>query len=156
MTLSEKLFTVEEANALLPRLEVTFQEIEGKKEELERQMDRIKVLDALWGEKIKDPENPDRGEFLDTRAEVRRAIGEIEALVEEEILSLGLRFPPGGLEHGLVDFPTSFEGRVVYLCWQRGEDRVRAWHEVHGGFKGRKSLTAEQASRMGRDEEGEG
>jgi hypothetical protein len=146
---------VGEANALLPELEEAFLALEGRKAELERRVDRLKILDALWGEGIRDPANPDREEFLAARAGVRRAIQEIEQTVEERILALGVRFPQGGLEHGLVDFPTTWEGRVVFLCWQRGEEELTAWHEVNGGFRGRRPLTPEQAVLMGQEGRGD-
>ncbi len=41
------------------------------------------------------------------------------------------------LEAGLVDFPTRFCGRRVYLCWKLGERDIRYWHEVEDGFRGR-------------------
>jgi hypothetical protein len=41
---------------------------------------------------------------------------------------------------GLVDFPTIWEGREVYLCWQLGEQEVSFWHEVDAGFAGRQPL----------------
>ncbi len=147
--MADRFFTVAEANALLPRMEETFRKADLLREEMAERVDRIKILDALWGEKIEDPSNPDRGEFLENRAQIRRIIGEIERLVDEGILAQGIRFPQGGLEHGLVDFPTRFEGRTVFLCWRRGEEEIRAWHEVDGGFAGRRPLTEEQASRMG-------
>lgn len=43
-------------------------------------------------------------------------------------------------QRGLIDFPALHEGREVYLCWERGEDRVVAWHEVDAGFAGRKEV----------------
>jgi hypothetical protein len=43
---------------------------------------------------------------------------------------------------------------MVYLCWQRGEPELLAWHEVDRGFRGRRSITPEQAARMGREGEG--
>ena len=41
---------------------------------------------------------------------------------------------------GLVDFPAMLDGRVVYLCWKLGESEVAHWHEVDGGFSGRKPV----------------
>jgi len=41
---------------------------------------------------------------------------------------------------GLVDFPALREGREVYLCWEDGEDEVSHWHELDGGYGGRRKL----------------
>ncbi len=42
---------------------------------------------------------------------------------------------------GLIDFPTLRDGRVVLLCWQAGEgDQLEWWHEVEAGFAGRQPL----------------
>ena len=43
-------------------------------------------------------------------------------------------------ERGLIDFPCLHEGREVYLCWQRGEPKILAWHEIEGGFAGRRDI----------------
>lgn len=145
----QRIFTVEEANELIPRLEAAFDELEEERRELDEGIDRIKILDVLWGPRLREPANPDRKEFLTERASVRQSLREIEAVVEQRILSLGVRFPAGGLAHGLVDFPTTLDGRVVFLCWRRGEPRLQAWHEVDGGFAGRRDLTDEVAARMG-------
>ncbi len=44
------------------------------------------------------------------------------------------------VESGLIDFPTVWAGREVYLCWQLGESEVSHWHEVEAGFSGRQAL----------------
>jgi len=43
-------------------------------------------------------------------------------------------------EKGLCDFPYVRQGRIVYLCWQLGEDRIEYWHDIEGGFAGRERL----------------
>ena len=47
------------------------------------------------------------------------------------------------LDSGLVDFPTIWEGREVYLCWKLGESQVGYWHELEAGFAERQSLEVE-------------
>jgi len=47
------------------------------------------------------------------------------------------------LDKGLVDFPTSFRGEEVYLCWKLDEPSIRFWHGVHEGFAGRKAIDQE-------------
>ena len=44
------------------------------------------------------------------------------------------------LDEGLVDFPALHRGETVLLCWQLGEDEIRYWHSVEGGFAGRRPL----------------
>ncbi len=44
------------------------------------------------------------------------------------------------LDIGLLDFPTLYRGREVYLCWRLGESRIEFWHGVEEGFRGRKPI----------------
>jgi hypothetical protein len=144
-------FTVGEANALLPHLREVLARIQELRTAVGDRTDQIKILDVIWGRGVQDPENPDHEDFEGHRKAIGDAVGEIERLIREEILALGVRFPPGGLEYGLLDFPTRLEGRWVYLCWRLGEEELAAWHEVADGFGGRKPLTARIAKRMGQD-----
>ena len=41
----------------------------------------------------------------------------------------------------LLDFPAMFEGREILLCWKGGEESITQWHELHGGFDGRKPVS---------------
>lgn len=148
-----KAYTVEEANALLPLLERVMGRVDEIRLRAQQHHDRLQVLDLLWGGRLTDAANPDHSEAASHRTALIDCAREIERLVREEILDRGIRFPQGGLEHGLVDFPTLWEGRWVYLCWRRGEPALSAWHEVDGGYAGRRPITAEQARQMGRDGE---
>ncbi len=144
-----RTFTVDEANALIPVLEEVIADIHGKMESVHRAAERLHVLDLLWGDRVTAEDNPDYHEARECRERIRRLMREIEEIVIREIEGRGLRFPQGGLEYGLIDFPTIWEGREVYLCWRRGEPRIEAWHEVDGGFAGRQPLTPEQERVMG-------
>lgn len=147
--MTRRAFTVHEANALLTTLDATLARIEGLKGEVREAYGKLQVLDLLWGERVLEPSNPDHAEAHCHRDAIATRIRRIEEMIQQEILDVGLRFPPGGLDRGLVDFPTTWEGRWVYLCWQRGEPTVQAWHEVTGGFAGRRPITPEQVERMG-------
>lgn len=144
-----RVFTVGEANALLPHLREILRRIQDLRGIVGDRTDQLKILDVIWGKSVSDPENPDHGDFTKHRRVIGGAVSEIERLIREEILALGVRFPPGGLEHGLLDFPTTLDGRWVFLCWRLGEPELSAWHEMDGGFRGRKPLTPELSMRMG-------
>lgn len=137
---------------MLPALEQLFARVDLLKSEIRASHDQLQVLELLWGDSLNDPSNPDTAEAATLSSGLEARVLEIQHLIRTGILSAGLRFPLGGLEHGLVDFPTTWDGRWVLLCWKRGEPELQAWHELDGGFAGRRPITAEQAERMGAEE----
>jgi hypothetical protein len=151
--MARKAFTVAEANGLLPHLRSVLERIEEAANRAREHHEKLQVLDALWGDLVQRSDNPDHREWHERRAAVAESIDLLERLVQEEISGRGIRFPQGGLQHGLLDFPTTWEGRWVYLCWQRDEPRLRAWHEVATGFAGRQVITREHERRMGREDD---
>ena len=144
-----RIFTVSEANALLPRMREVLAGLKEIRTEIREAGEQLQILDALWGDAVRRPGNPDHDEFLVHRKRIRTLVDELEETVQDEILDRGVRFPVGALEEGLLDFPTSYQGRWVYLCWRLGEPEIQQWHEIHAGFRGRRELTEEQARVMG-------
>jgi hypothetical protein len=142
-------FTVGEANALLPLARATLRRVRAAAEAARRRADRIAVLGVLWGEDVRRTAHADHPEYRAHRSAIDRIRRRVERLVEERFTARGVRFPPGGIEHGLLDFPTTLDGRWVYLCWRMGEERVGYWHEADAGFAGRRAITDDEAARMG-------
>ena len=149
-----KIFTIQEANSLIPALEEVFRSIERRKDEVRNHVQKLSVLDLLWGTRVHEPANPDYRAYITHQRAIENEVSAIEGTIQEEIIRRGLRFPSGGLEHGLVDFPSTFEGRVVYLCWQNGEPELGFWHESDAGFQGRQPITEEHRLAMGKESDG--
>ncbi|HSM60387.1 MAG TPA: DUF2203 domain-containing protein [Longimicrobiales bacterium] len=147
--LPERIFTVEEADALVSVMAEVMAEVGRLTARVQERTTQIQVLDVLWGPKVRQPHNPDHREYREHETAVGRAVERIEGLIRDEILARGVRFPPGGLEHGLLDFPTTLDGRVVFLSWRLWETGVGHWHEIDGGFAGRRPVTPDLARRMG-------
>jgi hypothetical protein len=136
---SERLFTPEDVNRLIPRLTdlletgvERYRQATALQERLRE--DRARVA-ASGGERLDARDWRARAERLDGLGiEVRQVLEEIRAL--------------GGvikdLEMGLVDFPgrgpAEHGDRIVNLCWKLGEDAVRFWHGMDEGFAQRKPL----------------
>jgi len=148
--MTRKAFTVDEANALVPELARVFEAIGEQRVRISATARRIEVLELLWGNAMRDTSNPDHAEFLSHRTTIEEAMSRIATTVDEGIRARGLRLPAGGLEEGLVDFPTLYRGRWIYLCWHVGESELTHWHETHEGFRGRHRITNEQRREMGR------
>ena len=128
---SEKLFTLEEANAALPRLSILMERLQraalGLHEELR----------SLAAESETDLAALSTEELLRQRPAARGLAEELESVVDE-IQASGVVLKD--IQLGLIDFPAAREGEVVYLCWQFGEPEVAFWHRMEDGFAGRQPL----------------
>ena len=121
-------FTLDEANALVPWLEETFQRLELVRQEYITLQERLSELAKSSG-------SADETSQLAASAELLAR--QIEEGVEE-ILDRGIIVRD--VSTGLVDFPSQREGREVYLCWIGGEERIDFWHETNQGFAHRERL----------------
>ena len=121
-------FTLDEANALVPWLEETFQRLELVRQEYITLQERLSEL-------AKSSRSADETSELAASAELLAR--QIEEGVEE-ILDRGIIVRD--VSTGLVDFPSQREGREVYLCWIGGEERIDFWHETNQGFAHREPL----------------
>jgi hypothetical protein len=122
-----KYFTVEEANALLPRLKALLEQMLAARQRIVEGRQTWKpVLEKARG----NGGGPHAKElFLDTNR---------IQLTLEQINGLGILIKD--VDTGLVDFPHLRNGNEVYLCWRLGEPRVAYWHDIDSGFSGRQSL----------------
>ena len=124
-----KIFTVQEANALLPEVRV----IVGKIQLAHRQVSRYRD-EAKKAAEAAEQGGGGIGEGVAYAISLTELTTQISAL---EALGVQLK----DFERGLVDFPSLRDGRVVLLCWQLGEgDKLEWWHDVDAGFAGRTPL----------------
>jgi hypothetical protein len=129
----QRLFTVEEANAMLPVVRELVAEIQAKKQELDGLSGELEAL----LERASGNGHDSAARAVPLRAATAKAASELESLLAK-LQATGCE--PKGIEDGLVDFPSEREGRVVYLCWKMGEEDIRYWHELDTGFPGRQPL----------------
>ena len=122
-----KLFTVEEANALLPKLKELLDDVAIHRDALRQRAPRLEpILQAAK---------------TNGGGRVGSEYG-VEAynlyLAIERIRGLGVILKD--LDMGLLDFPHERDGRVVFLCWHPPEESVAFWHEIEAGYAGRQPL----------------
>ena len=124
-----KIFSLDEANALLPSVRPIV-------ESIQRQHNRLLSLQTAARYAAEGAEQggggmPEGPRYVSMLIKLAEQTGELE--------SLGVQLKD--YERGLIDFPSLRDGRVVLLCWQLGEgDEVRWWHDVDAGFAGRQPL----------------
>src|SRR5882762_10531262 len=124
-----KLFTIEEANALLPSVREILKKIQRSRRRLAsyRRQAKLAAEGAEQG-----------GGGMDNGVLYANLLTNFaEEMSELDALGVQLK----DFDRGLVDFPSLREGRVVLLCWQLGEgDELEWWHDMDAGFAGRTPL----------------
>jgi hypothetical protein len=127
----ERSFTVQQADAQLPRLEALIARLQ--RDALQLRTERDAVAAGLQLEPALLPVE----RLLLERPGLRRVVEDLDASIGA-IEQMGVTLKD--VELGLVDFPATLDGEEVYLCWQFGEDRIRFWHRRSEGFTGRRPL----------------
>lgn len=114
--------TLEEAEALLPKVRPLLEGARRLKREIE-------TIAAGYGydAALLEHEKP-RLQHL-----AQKLTGKIDRLEE-----LGCYVKD--LDIGLVDFLCQFEGRDIFLCWKLGEPHINHWHEIGEGFAHRQPI----------------
>ncbi len=124
---NERVFTREEANGLIPQLEELWTLIKHGKSTLVQTRDEIKKASAnahLGGGSLVGPQYI---QALKNINESLHTVNELGVIVKDADI-------------GLCDFPYLLNGRIVYLCWKLGEDKINWWHETTSGYSGRQVL----------------
>ena len=130
--MADKLFTLDEAIALLPAVRQMLTEIQQRKHDLEQ---RSAHLDGLLASTSGNGHHAT--DVAAMRQELQSAATQLQQLMNElDATGAVLK----GIDDGLIDFPSMREGRVVYLCWRLGEETISFWHALDTGFAGRQRL----------------
>ena len=122
----DRHFTVEEANALLPRVEPMLRSLRDARDRLTD----TEAHEVLAGAAQGNGGGAQGRHVGEAFLEVRRL------LIELEELGVVIK----DVDRGLIDFPAIRDGREVYLCWHLDEDEVAYWHDLDSGFGGREPL----------------
>jgi len=124
-----KLFTVEEANSLLSNVRPIVHRIQRAHRQLSKFESAAKH--AAEGAEFGGGGTAGGARYAQVLIELSAGAGELE--------ELGIQLKDYG--HGLIDFPSMRDGRVVLLCWKADEgNHIEWWHDVETGFAGRQPL----------------
>jgi hypothetical protein len=122
-----RLFTVEEANALLPTLRKLLDDLALHRDALR---EKAPHLEPILQAAVANGGGLAGSEYGVEAYRLHLAVARIR--------ELGVLLKD--LDMGLLDFPHERGGRVVFLCWHPPEERVEYWHEIEAGYAGRKPL----------------
>ena len=126
-----RLFTVDEANALLPAIRPAVEELLETFKEIRAEIEQATELSGLPAASDQLPKR------LEERGVAPRLFEKVRTIIDR-IHARGCLV--NGPEAGLVDFPCLYGSEIVFLCWKFGEPRVAHWHRIPDGFAGRRPL----------------
>jgi len=122
----KKYFTLEEARRALPlvkRIALDLQTVQAMRVTLHEQ------INARVHQTARELE------LLESR--FQHATDKLESLIAE-LQQIGVELKDASL--ALLDFPAFHQGREILLCWRGGEETITHWHELDGGYAGRKPV----------------
>jgi hypothetical protein len=133
-----RYFTIMQAERLLPKVEERIREALFIKAEYQRAEEQLRATQKhimLSGGAVIDQAH------VAALKSTRDGAAEKLQAVCDDIQELGCLVKD--LDIGLLDFPTLYRNEEVYLCWRLGEEKIRFWHQVDTGFRGREPIDDE-------------
>ena len=134
--MESKIISIQEANRMLPLLRqivmdimTHWEQIIAKRTELECLEKEIAVPGAAR------PRDGERTRAIgDLKSDLNYLIDKINNYIRE-VEELGCFVEE--FRRGIINFPSLFHGRKVFLCWKPDETDVAFWHELDETFKDR-------------------
>lgn len=132
-----KVFTIDEANSMIPLLEGIFDAISALNTKVKLVSKDIDNLVAIWGNEIFEKENVDNNYYKEKTKQREQLIRDLASEVRK-IQDAGAIVKD--IDLGLVDFHYDNYGELVFLCWKVGEKEISYWHPVTQGYRNRRSI----------------
>jgi hypothetical protein len=137
------VFTLEEANALVPRLSALIGAQIERRNHIEQSLEQLATKLGSVPDTI-SVDDADPREVRDLKRDLIASVEEYQrAWLEVEDLGAVLK----DARLGLLDFYGQVDGQRVWLCWKYGEDAVRHYHGLDEGFAGRKRIESTMRNR---------
>ena len=134
--MQNKLFTVDEANRILPLVRSITRDAVSRYRVLREAIQEMDRLNSLGqGDLQRDDLLLDQEMRIEAHLrELRRLVGELEEL------GCSLR----DYSQGVVDFPAAGldENGFTVFCWALGERSVTHWHSASAGYQARHAVVA--------------
>ena len=143
--MESKLIAIEEANRMLPLLRQIVRDIVSNWEQIIRKRSTLESLEKRSA--APSDSATDREEQLSARdreVEVQNLKQELNHLIDRinsyirEIEDLGCFVEE--FKRGIINFPSLYNGRKVFLCWIPDENSVGYWHELDESFADRTKI----------------
>ncbi len=129
--MKSKILSLEEANRMLPLLDKIVNDIMKTWEEIIRKRTELECIE-------KNPnQGTDDNRIQELKSDLNRLIDRINGFIRE-VEELGCFVEE--FKRGIINFPSLYVGRKVFLCWKPGDSEVRYWHELDESYNERSMI----------------
>ena len=139
-----RVFTLEEANALLPRVNALVAQQLDRRQLIE---EKLLVLAEKTGVPpegvVEKPDDP--ADVRDIKRDIISRLHDYQSSWNE-LENMGIVLKDA--RTGLLDFYSRIDGKLVFLCWKYGEEAITHYHDVDQGFAGRKPIEGAVKTRL--------
>jgi len=129
MASPERIYSIDEANALMPEVRAVLLQLAVEHHRLTRAHEEMH-------RQLEGNGDPVALEAAGRREAEMAQIGDGIRTLEAHLEGLGVQLRD--LEMGLVDFPAQRDGKRVWLCWRLSDPKVAHWHATDEGYATRR------------------
>ena len=135
--MESRLISIDEADLMLPLLRRIVTDIMQKWELIIYKRTELECLE-------KGIESSDDLSPQDKESKVEQLKSDLNYLIDKinsyirEVEDLGCFVEE--FKRGIINFPSLYCGRKIFLCWVPNEDKVGYWHELDESFKDRNAI----------------
>jgi hypothetical protein len=139
-----RVFTLEEANALLPRVNALVAQQLDRRQGIEERLLALAERTGVPPEGVVEkPDDPD--DVRDMKRDIIARLHEYQSSWND-LENMGIVLKDARV--GLLDFYSRIDGKLVFLCWKYGEESITHYHDVDQGFAGRKPIEGAVKTRL--------
>lgn len=132
--MKSRILSLEEANRMLPLLDKIVRDLMGTWSQIIQKRTELELLEKS-PESLRDAQRDEQIQEL--KAELNRHIDKINGYIRE-VEDLGCFVEE--FKRGIVNFPSLYVGRKVFLCWKPGDECVKHWHELDESYNERSKI----------------
>ncbi len=134
--MESKVISIQEANRMLPLLRQIVSDIMTHWEQIISKRTELECLEKeVQTAAVPVSRDPDKNRAVgELKADLNYLIDKINNYIRE-VEELGCFVEE--FRRGIINFPSLFHGRKVFLCWNPEDGDVAHWHELDETFKDR-------------------
>jgi hypothetical protein len=133
--MESKIIAIPDANRMLPLLRQIVRDIMTHWEQIISKRTELECLEKEIQTATPRTTEAERARAIgDLKADLNYLIDKINSYIRE-VEELGCFVEE--FRRGIINFPSLFHGRKVFLCWKPDETDVAHWHELDETFKDR-------------------